>query len=146
EWGELREETGWATRRLAFEHGGRVVAAAAVQRRALPGTPWGLSYCPKGPALDYADATLLGEVLDLLAEDTRRQRSVFLSVEPEAAADTPGVVGAIRAAGYLPSANQLQANSTVLVDVQHPDDVLLKRMSSTWRRYINKAGREGVTI
>ena len=146
EWGELRSETGWITRRLAVERGRDVVAAASVQRRGPDAPLPGVSYCPKGPALDYGDTALFGEVLRLLAEDTRQQRSVFLSVEPEVEVTTPDAVATIRAAGYVPSANQLQANSTFLVDVAAPDDELLARMSSTWRRYIRKAPRDGVTV
>jgi lipid II:glycine glycyltransferase (peptidoglycan interpeptide bridge formation enzyme) len=145
EWGELRRETGWETRRLLFERAGAPLAAAAVQRRGLPAPLWGISYCPKGPILDYTDAPLLGDVLRLLAEDARRGGSVVLTVEPEAELNG-GVVGALRQAGYRPSPAQLQSSATVLVDLEGPEEALLERMSSTWRRYVRKAAREGVTV
>jgi len=145
EWGELRRETGWETRRLLFERRGVPVAAAAVQRRSLGGRLWGIGYCPKGPALDYADGALLEEVLTLLAADAREQRSVVLTVEPEAERDR-AAVARLRGAGYRPSPAQLQSSSTVLVDLQAPDDALLKRMSSTWRRYVRKAARDGAVV
>ena len=72
-----------------------------MQRRGLPAPLWGISYCPKGPILDYTDAPLLGDVLRLLAEDARRGGSVVLTVEPEAELQG-GVVGALREAGYRP--------------------------------------------
>jgi ubiquinone/menaquinone biosynthesis methyltransferase len=145
EWGELRRETGWETRRLLFERGGVPVAGAAVQRRGLPAPLWGVSYCPKGPILDYTDAPLLGDVLRLLAEDARKGGSVVLTVEPEAELQGE-VVGALRASGYRPSPAQLQSSATVLVDLEGPEEALLGRMSSTWRRYVRKAAREGVTV
>ena len=121
------------------------MAAAAVQRRGLPAPLWGISYCPKGPILDYTDAPLLGDVLRLLAEDARRGGSVVLTVEPEAELQG-AVVGALREAGYRPSPAQLQSSGTVLVDLEGPEEALLGRMSSTWRRYVRKAAREGVTV
>jgi lipid II:glycine glycyltransferase (peptidoglycan interpeptide bridge formation enzyme) len=121
------------------------VAAAAVQRRSLGGRLWGIGYCPKGPALDYADGALLEEVLTLLAADAREQRSIVLTVEPEAERDR-AVVARLRGAGYQPSPAQLQSSSTVLVDLQASDDALLKRMSSSWRRYVRKSARDGVVV
>ncbi|MDQ3700337.1 MAG: ubiquinone/menaquinone biosynthesis methyltransferase [Chloroflexota bacterium] len=144
EWGELRRETGWVTRRLLFEQGGVAVAAAAVQRKGRP--ILGVSYCPKGPALDYADAALFARVLERMAQDAREQRSLVLTVEPEAPAAGGQAVAALRGAGYRPSATQLQSRSTVLVDVRQNDDALLRGMSATWRRYVGKAGRDGVRI
>jgi peptidoglycan pentaglycine glycine transferase (the first glycine) len=150
EWGELRQQGGWlsrwVTRRLVFERDGKVVAAAAVQRRGLPAPGWGISYCPKGPILDYADGELARAVLEALAEDARRQRSIVLTVEPEAEAGTAGMGHALRQAGYRPSPAQLQSSSTVLVDLRADDEQLMKPMSATWRRYIRKAARDGVTV
>lgn len=144
EWGELRRETGWVTRRLLFERGGVAVAAAAVQRKGLPAL--GVSYCPKGPVLDYANPALFARVLERLSQDAREQRSLVLTVEPEAPAAGGQAVVALRGAGYRPSATQLQSRSTVLVDVRQNEDALLRNMSATWRRYVGKAGREGVRI
>ena len=146
EWGELRRETGWTTRRLAFYRGGAAVAAAAVQRRGLPGPGWGVSYCPKGPALDHADLELFEAVLRRLGQEARRDHCIFLTVEPEVELDAPGAIAALRRAGYRPARGQYQAAATVLVDVRATDDELLARMSATWRRYVRKAAREGVTV
>ena len=69
----------------------------------------------------------------------------MLTVEPEAEL-RGGVVGALRPSGYRPSPAQLQSSATVLVDLEGPEEALLARMSSTWRRYVRKAAREGVTV
>jgi ubiquinone/menaquinone biosynthesis methyltransferase len=146
EWGETRRFTGWVPRRLAFVRAGRTVAAASVARRQIPMTPFGVAYCAKGPALDYGDARLFGEVLRLLTVDTRRQRTVVLTVEPDAERASPGAVLALRESGYAPSPHMYQYPSTMLVDVAAGDDDLLSRMSSTWRRYVRKAARDGATV
>jgi ubiquinone/menaquinone biosynthesis methyltransferase len=146
EWGETRRATGWTPRRLLFERDGAPVAVAAVGRRPVPFTGWGFSYCPKGPCLDYADHEVFGQVLQLLARDTRRQRSIVLTVEPDAERAQPGAVAALRRAGYVPSGTQLQYPSTMLVDLRASDEQLLARMSATWRRYVKKAARDGVAV
>ena len=57
QWGEFkRETTGWTPTRLAFERGGQTLALAQLLTRREG--PFAVSYVPKGPALDYADATL----------------------------------------------------------------------------------------
>ena len=146
EWSELKRETGWAPRRIAFERDGTVVAAASVARRAIPRTPFGIAYCQKGPALDYDDVPLFRDVLGRLAARARTDRCIFLTVDPDVEWEKRDSALALRDAGYWPSARQLQAPSTVLLDLRGDDSELLKRMSSTWRRYVNKAPRDGVTI
>ena len=122
------------------------MAAASVSRRAVPRTPFGVAYCQKGPALDYDDAPLFGAVLERLARRARQQRCIFLTVDPDVEWEQREAALALRRAGYRPAATQLQAPSTVLVDLRGEDKELLKRMSSTWRRYINKSQREDVAI
>ena len=146
QWGELKRETGWVPTRVAFERGGKVVAAAAVSRRGVPRSPLGVAYCQKGPALDYDDAPLLRAVLERLAQRARAERCIFVTVDPDIEWDQRDAAAALRAAGYRPALSQLQVPSTVFVGLDGDDKELLKRMSSTWRRYINKAQREGVTI
>ena len=146
QWGELKRETSWVPTRVAFERGGKVVAAASVSRRALPRSPIGVAYCQKGPALDYGDASLLGAVLERLARRAQDTRCIFVTVDPDIEWDQRDAAEALRRAGFRPAPHQLQAPSTVLVDVRGDDKELLKRMSSTWRRYINKSQRDGVTI
>jgi ubiquinone/menaquinone biosynthesis methyltransferase len=145
EWGELKRETNWTPQRLLFSRAGAPVAAAAVSRRPLPGLGWGIAYCQKGPALDYDDLDLFGQVLRSLADYARRRRCIFLKVDPDVEA-THGGAAALRAAGFVPAAEQVQTRSTVIVDLRGADRELLGRMSASWRRYINKAGREGVRV
>jgi len=144
--GEVGRLTGWVPRRLLFEQGGRVVAAASVLRRPLPLPGYGIAYCPKGPILEYGDAETFSAVLALLAEEARRQRCVFLRIDPDVEAEAQPAIACLRAAGFRPAPEQVQYRSTVLVDLRAGEDELLARMSSTWRRYIKKAAREGVTI
>ena len=146
EWGEFRRTTGWTPRRLAFWRDGEPVAAAAVLRRALPLPGWGFAYCPKGPALDYADGHLFGHVLRALAQDAARRRSIFIKLDPDVEWLARDAVATLRQARYTPSPDQVQFRSTVLTDLRGDDEALLARMRPTWRRYVRKAQREGVAV
>ncbi|HEU5317949.1 MAG TPA: ubiquinone/menaquinone biosynthesis methyltransferase [Chloroflexota bacterium] len=145
EWGELKRETGWVPHRLVFERAGAVVAAASVSVRRLPRTPLSVAYCQKGPAVDYADASLLRAVLQQLELFAREQGCIFVRVDPDVEWHQTSAVAAIRDAGYVPTA-PVQARSTVFVSLDGDDKELLRRMSATWRRHINKGQREGVTV
>ncbi len=146
EWAELKRETGWEPRRVVFERGGTAVAAASVSRRALPASPFGIAYCQKGPALDYDDGELFAEVLRRLAERARRDRCIFLKVDPDVEWTDTSAAAVLRDEDYLPAAEQIQARSTVITDLRGAGKEVLGRMSATWRRYINKAPRDGVTV
>lgn len=145
--GELSRQTNWTARRLVFELHGQVVAAASVLRRPLPGlSGWGIAYCPKGPVLDYGDHEVFGRTLALLSQDARRQRSIFLEIDPDVEHDRYEAIATLRRAGYAPSPEQVQFRSTVLANLRGSDEELLARMKSRRRAYVRKAARDGVTV
>ncbi|MGI8422788.1 MAG: ubiquinone/menaquinone biosynthesis methyltransferase [Chloroflexota bacterium] len=146
QWAELKRDTGWTPTRIVFERDGSPAAAASIGRLKIPRSPWGVAYCQKGPALDYGDLPLFRAVIGRLGEWARRERCIVLTVDPDVEWSQSGCAAALREAGYRPGARQFQAPSTVLVDLRGDDKELLRRMSSTWRRYVNKAQREGVAI
>ena len=146
EWAELKRMTGWTPHRIAYERDGHAVAAASVSVRRFGRTPIAVAYCQKGPALDYDDLGLFGEVLRRLAERARRERCVFIKIDPDVGSQNRPAAEALRRAGFVPAAEQVQTRSTVLVDLRGDDKELQRRMSATWRRYVNKAEREGVAV
>ena len=146
EWAELKRETGWLPRRFIFERDGKAVAAASVSRRPVPASPLGIAYCQKGPALDYTDTALFSTVLDQLIKHAREERCIFLKLDPDVESTLPGAAALLRGRGFRPASEQVQTRSTVITDLLGDDKELLGRMSSSWRRYVNKAQRDGVTI
>ncbi len=87
EWGEFkRATTGWQPIRLAFMRGDQVAAMASVGVRSVG--PLKVMYAPKGPALDYADRELVAQVLRHLQKLARRQRAVWLKIDPDVIAAT----------------------------------------------------------
>lgn len=159
EWGEFkRSTTGWQPQRLAFERGGQIVALASVGvRRAGPAR---VLYAPKGPALDYGDSELVGEVLDSLQRLARKQGAIWLKIDPDVMAGTgvPGeadeapdptgaaLTAALTSRGWRFSADQVQFRNTITVELTQSEDDLLAAMGQSTRRKIRIAQKEGVIV
>ena len=143
EWGDLKAKYGWTPRRLLFYDKGDVRAAAQVLRRPLPHTPFGVIYVPKGPALDYSDTKLLGEVLGELERHARRERAIFVKVDPDIRAGTPAAA-VLPARGWRFSDEQIQFRNTVTLDLSRSEDELLAAMKPKWRYNIRLAEKKGV--
>src|SRR5258708_31803320 len=80
-WGEFKSGYGWQVQQLCWE-GAQGPAAAQVLRRT------GLRvlhvlYAPKGPLLDWQNASLRAQVLDALQALARRERAVFIKIDPD---------------------------------------------------------------
>lgn len=146
EWGEFRRQFGWVPTRVLFERGGRPVAAMSFLRRATPVPGWGVGYVPKGPLVDSRANDVWPEVLGHVARIARDTRCIFVKIDPDVEADRTEIRLAMRRAGFQPSRQQVQYPSTMILDVDAPDEILLSRMKATWRRYIRKAERDGVTV
>lgn len=159
EWGEFkRATTGWQPLRLAFRRGPQTVALASAGIRQVG--PLRVIYIPKGPAMDYSDTTLCHAVLDQLQTLTRRQRAVWLKIDPDVIAatglpdtpeDTPSATGqhiadGLTARGWRFSADQVQFRNTITLDLTQSEDALLNAMSGNTRRKVRTAEKKDVTI
>jgi peptidoglycan pentaglycine glycine transferase (the first glycine) len=83
EWGDFKSRWGWQPKRLLFEEGGQIVAAAQILRRQLPRIPLSVAYVPKGPVLDYDNHLRLHQLLSLLEQLAKEQRSLFIKIDPD---------------------------------------------------------------
>lgn len=159
EWGEFkRQTTGWQPRRLAFSRGGEIVAMASVGVRSVG--PLKVMYAPKGPALDYTDTALTAAVLDQLQAFARKQRAVWLKIDPDviAAAGVPGepddspnptgqaLISELKTRGWRCSVDQVQFRNTITIDLTPSEDDLLAGMSQSTRRKVRIAQREGISV
>lgn len=152
EWGEFKARYGWRPRRLLFEEegeeGSRVRAAASVLQRKFPHLPLSVMYVPKGPALDYTDGKLLDRVLETLEEMARRQRAIFVKIDPDVE-EGPGngdVVARLQGRGWRFSAEQIQFKNTILISLDQDEEKLLMNMKAKTRYNVRLAGRQGVTV
>ena len=119
-----------------------------------------MMYVSKGPALDYADADLLDEVIAELESRARQQQAVWLKIDPDvihgtglphSENDLPDAVGTavttrLKQRGWRLSASQVQFRNTIHIDLARPDDDMLMAMSANTRRKIRAAYKKEVTI
>lgn len=145
EWGELKSLVGWAPARLLFSENGNPNAAAQVLRRPLPRTPLGILYIPKGPALDYQNTRLFGDVLGAVEQYARRERAVFVKIDPDIAVASPPAA-CLRDRGWRISTEQIQYRNTVRLDLNKSEQELRDAMKPKWRYNIRLAQKKGVRV
>ena len=145
-WGEFRRANGWEVERVIWEREGVAVAAASLFRRRLPIPGVGVAYVPKGPSVDPAHPEAWPTVLQYVADFARARRCVFVKVDPDVPYGDAIVEEALARAGFGRSRQQIQYPATMVVPLDGDDATLQSRMRQTWRRYVRKAEREGVTV
>jgi len=151
EWGAFKSRYGWQpTRRLWLEtEDDRPCAAASVLTRRLGRWPSAVMYVPKGPALNYGDVVLLEQILGYLEDAARRERVLFVKIDPDVWADTAEgkvVVETLHRRGWRASREQIQFRNTMLLELTRSPDDLLAAMKSKWRYNVRLAMRKGVTV
>src|SRR5581483_8772254 len=81
EWGDFKAAYGWQPIRLLFYKHGQLAGAASVLKR--PVGPLSMCYVPKGPVLDFYDGELAGQALDAIVRVARRQRAIYVKLDPD---------------------------------------------------------------
>ncbi len=144
-WGALKQQVGWQARRvLVVGPAGPRAGAQLLLRRRLG---FSAAYVPRGPLFgdSWEVHALLLAALDRLA---RRNRAVFLRLEPNVLEDDPQA-GDLRRAllieGFRP-ATPLQPHTSLHLDLSPAPEQLLAAMSKGHRADIRRAAREGVAV
>lgn len=140
EWGQFKRRWGWAPRYLLSPAHD---AAALVLRRTISPLNLNLLYVPKGPALDYANAATVDRVLGDLIEVARRERAIFIKIDPDLPAADQLI---LRDRGWRFSAEQIQFRNTMLIDLTPAEDQLLAAMKPKTRYNVRLAEKKGVVI
>lgn len=176
EWGQVKVRNGWKPLYAVWDAGGgfrveaeyRPVSAADAAALILKKTvntrgfaaKLSILYAPKGPLLDWTNAPLRERVLDDLQKLARSQGAIFFKVDPDVVLGTgvpgtdseePDPVGVgIRAGverrGWLYSADQIQFQNTVMIDLTAPEEELLRRMKQKTRYNVRLAEKKGVSV
>ena len=134
-WGDLKSNFGWRVRRVKVGEAGAQVLIRPLR------LGFSIAYIPKGPVgSDWKG--LWGEVEALC----RRERCVFLKVEPDAWEPLPpGFVEACLP-GFKPSPHAIQPPRTLLVDLSGDETEVLARMKQKTRYNIHLAEKKGVRV
>jgi len=153
EWGAFKSGYGWKAQHLVWQESGHPVAAAQLLTRSLrlPLLPLQLSisYCPRGPVLDWHDETIRETVLAELETWARASGSLFLKIDPNlaiAAESAPVPPPFLQGRGWRASLEQIQFRNTLLLDLKPSEDALLAAMKQKTRYNIRLAARKGVTV
>jgi lipid II:glycine glycyltransferase (peptidoglycan interpeptide bridge formation enzyme) len=178
EWGEFKSRYGWSARRLVWnDANGHPVAAAQVLRRTIgPPTsnlrlPTSILYVPKGPLLDWGNESLRARVLDDLQVLARRERAIFIKIDPDTPPLSPssphakrerspegakskdavggdggGVTSDLRLRTWRFSRDQIQFRNTVTLDLRRSEDEILAGMKQKTRYNVRLAEKKGVRI
>src|SRR5579859_1673086 len=109
-WGRLKSEFGWRSQIVTLRDArGQISAGAQVLYRRLHRLiPLSVGYIPAGPLLSAnpKDDRLLWQALDT---DARRNRAVFLKIEPcDWYHPRPDLTDRLRAGGFSPNASTIQ--------------------------------------
>jgi lipid II:glycine glycyltransferase (peptidoglycan interpeptide bridge formation enzyme) len=148
-WGELQRASGWEPHYLALGDGGAIRGVVLLLSRSVPGAGR-VFYAPRGPVVDPSDAAAWRDLTAGLRAYLRRQRGIFVRLDPyqiEAAPTDEVMTGA----GLRPLAREWSywnAPRFVLwLDLRDRDeDTLFKGMTSTCRNEVRSGYKKGTVF
>jgi peptidoglycan pentaglycine glycine transferase (the first glycine) len=168
EWSQVKSKYGWkAMPFIWYGSSGSSqgpIGAAMVLKRTIGIGGFAAKLCvlyiPKGPNLDWDDASLRLRVLKDLHAFAKQQGAIFVKIDPdvvlgkgqpgtEDAAENPSgyaVRSDLENHGWRFSKDQIQFRNTVLVDLIPGEEDLLSKMKQKTRYNIRLAERKGVSI
>lgn len=143
QWGEFKARFGWQPIRIALERDGEIVAAAQILlRRLLLGK---MAYIPKGPVLDREDMGASVALQGLCRRALAPHRPISLKIEPDWP-ESEEAKSWCRRLGYRRSAETIQPQHTILIDLAPDEEQILAAMKAKTRYNIRLAARKGVTV
>jgi len=160
EWGQLKASYGWQTQYRSWDQ----EAASLILKRRLPLSGFAarlsILYAPRGPLLDWSNASLRRQVLDDLKDHARQEGSIFIKIDPfiiqgtgltsdDLAHPHPlanEITNDLRSRGWQLSQEQVQFQNTVMIDLTPTEDSLLANMKQKTRYNIRLAEKKGVRI
>ncbi|HEY4034062.1 MAG TPA: peptidoglycan bridge formation glycyltransferase FemA/FemB family protein [Ktedonobacteraceae bacterium] len=150
-WGELKAFSGWSPLRLGLWDGECMVAAAQVLRRTMSHVPLRLghmAYIPKGPVIDWSQATLVETFFSLLHAYLRKQGALTLHIDLglEQEAPNDSYVMQYLTQSDLHPVRSIQPRRTIVLDLSADEETLLSQMKPKCRYNIGLAARKGVAV
>jgi len=165
QWGDVKSKFGWEPLYKVWGNESCPDAAVLILRRSITIGSFSprlrILYVPKGPLIrDWGDQDIVTQVLSDLKDYSKEQGAIFIKIDPDISLGT-GVpdsdedildplgkkfVHTLQSMGWGYSSEQIQFRNTVLIDISHSEDELLKNMKQKTRYNIRLASRKGVTV
>ena len=133
-WGTLKSSFGWRTRWVQAG-----AAGAQILFRKLP-LGFTLAYIPKGPIGEW-----LPELLPAINQVCKEEHAFMLKIEPDAIWDND-LAEQLQTHGFSPSAQTIQPQRTITVDLTPDENEILALMKQKTRYNIRLADRKGVVV
>jgi peptidoglycan pentaglycine glycine transferase (the first glycine) len=166
EWSQVKGKFGWIALPFVWKSidNGVPSAAAMVLKRTVSvaglAPKLNVLYIPKGPNLDWYNASLRHHVLEDLQAFAKRQGAIFIKLDPDVLVGegVPGtdkaseekvgyeILNELKRSGWSFSQDQIQFRNTVLVDLSPSEDEMLTRMKQKSRYNVRLAEKKGVKI
>lgn len=146
-WAALKAPV-WAAEHRLWGESDAPQAAATILARRLGRLPLRVLYAAKGPVV-RPTLDLWEMVLAALEAEARRQRAIFVKIDPDVDAGSDlgmALIERLRRRGWTPSAEQIQFRNTALSDLTVGEEALLARMKQKTRYNIRLAERKGLRV
>lgn len=162
EWGDVKAKTGWHAERFVVclpEQTEPIGAFQLLWRQPIRGVPLRVAYVPKGPLLDWSNASTVTMVLDAIEIVTQARRCIFVKIDPDVRIDSASGMALqdlLAGRGWQFSGEQIQFQNTAIsslpadldcsVSAERIEEMLQSPMKSKWRYNIRLARKRGITI
>ena len=146
EWAGVKERFGWRARYVICDAAAAVILFRRLLRWTLGAT---IAYIPRGPILRRKNVYELGLFWREVEEICRRERAIFLRVEPEIEENTEEGAALLASMDAFSDAfATVQPPRTILLSVNTPETDWLSRMNQKTRYNTNFSMREeqGLTL
>lgn len=152
EWGEVKSQTEWHADRMVLH--GESAAFQFLYRQPLPLLPLRIGYVPKGPVVDWSDASLVERTLDALQKHARTRGCIVVKIDPDVAEQAPegkALLATLARRGWHFSNEQIQFKNTGITllhekGAEVDDAALLEQMKSKTRYNLRLAQKRGITV
>ena len=142
EWGEFKRTSGWRPIRLVLERDGEVAGVGQFLSYGTgPFVPGALWYCTKGPWLPWDDEEAVRAFFRGVREVAGREGAHTVKIEPEVLEQQKDVKALLGEIGFRKSRYDLNQKTTLVVDLNLPEEELLAKMKGKTRYNVRLADR-----
>lgn len=149
EWGEVQKVRKLFPLRLAVMDEGKVVGGVSLLKIPLSPSPATIFYAPRGFACDYRRAEILQALLPALREYGKRERAIFLKVDP----DIPRggeEAGVLKSLGFVHASSHdlfgTQPSVEARICLEKDQEELFARLGEGARASLKRGEKSGTSV